>query len=173
MSLRNSQLVNRLLVCLTLGLALTACGEEIGDSCSLSTDCSSSGTRICDTTSPGGYCTVIGCDVGTCPQESVCVRFFPVTESNRTCDPALEDVSENYCTADEVCTIQQVCSPRNSEVRFCMRTCGSDGDCRSEYDCRDQAGSEMYGGEPVPEAGEATGSNTERFCAASPPTRQL
>jgi hypothetical protein len=172
MSFRNSVLVSRLLVCLSLSLALAACGEEIGDSCSLSTDCSSTGTRICDTNSPGGYCTVIGCDVGTCPEEAVCVRFFPVTSSNRVCDPAVEDISENACTADEVCTIQKICSPRNSEVRFCMRTCGGDGDCRSEYECRDQADMEIYGGEPVPEAGEATGSNTKSFCAAGPLTPQ-
>ena len=170
MSFRNSVLVSRLLVCLSLCLGLAACGEEIGDSCNLSTDCSSTGTRICDINSPGGYCTVIGCDVGTCPEEAVCVRFFPVTSSNRTCDPAVEDVSENACTADEVCTIQKICSPRNSEVRFCMRTCGSDGDCRSEYECRDESDMEIYGGEPVPEAGEPTGSNTKRFCAAAAPT---
>ena len=173
MSLRISLLASRhILVCLGLCFALTACGEEIGDSCSLSTDCASNGSRICDTNSPGGYCTVIGCDVGTCPEEAVCVRFFPVTASNRVCDPELEDISENACTADEVCTIQRICSPRNSEVRFCMRTCGNDGDCRSEYECRDDADMEIHGGEPVPEAGEPAGSNTQRFCAARPPSPQ-
>lgn len=169
MSLRNSHLACRILACLCFALSFAACGEEIGDSCSLSTDCSSTGERICDTNSPGGYCTIIGCDVGTCPEEATCVRFYPVTTSNRTCDPAMEDKGEvDDCTADEVCTIQRICSPRNSEVRFCMKTCGGNGDCRDEYECRDEALMIMNGGEAVPEAGEPAGSNLERFCAAKP-----
>jgi hypothetical protein len=99
----------------------------------------------------------------------VCVRFYPVTTSNRSCDPALEDRDGvDDCTADEVCTIQRICSPRNSEVRFCMKTCGSNGDCRDDYECRDEAKRIMNGGEAVPEAGEPAGSNLERFCAAQP-----
>ena len=151
-------------LCLLLG----ACGEEIGDSCNLSTDCSSNGQRICDTNSPGGCCTIIGCDVGTCPGEAVCVRFFPVTTTNRVCDPAAEDRTENFCTSDEVCTFSGTCAPRNSEVRFCMRKCGSDGDCRGEYECRDDELKREHGGESVPEAGEPVGSNTLGFCAAEP-----
>lgn len=170
MSLRNSRLASRILVCLCLALCAAACGEEIGDSCTLSTDCSSTGARICDTNSPGGYCTIIGCDVGTCPEEAVCVRFFPVTSSNRPCNPATEDSEENACTADEVCTIQGICSPRNSELRFCMKTCGGNGDCRDDYECRDEALMQNHGGEAVPEPGEPTGSNPQRFCAAKPLT---
>ena len=154
-----------LFVC--LALSAVACGDQIGDSCSLSTDCASDGTRICDTTSPGGYCTVIGCDVGTCPEDSVCVRFFPATDSNRVCDPATEDRTENNCTGDEVCTFSGSCAPRNAEVRFCMQTCGSNGDCRDQYECRDEELMREHGGEPVPEAGEPSGRNLRRFCAAS------
>lgn len=143
-----------------------SCAEEIGDSCNVSSDCSSDGTRICDTSSSGGYCTIIGCDVGTCPDEAVCVRFFPVTSSNQFCDPATEDQSTNTCTADEVCTFSGTCAPRNSEVRFCMNTCGSNGDCRDNYECRNEELMKEHGGEPVPEAGEATGSKLTRFCAS-------
>ncbi len=155
-----------LLAC--LALSAVACGNEIGDSCAISTDCSTEGYRICDTNSPGGYCTVIGCDVGTCPEESVCVRFFPGTESNRVCDPVTEDRAENNCSADEVCTFGGTCAPRNAEVRFCMKTCEGNGDCRDEYECRNSELMKEHGGEPVPKAGESTGSNLQRFCAASP-----
>ena len=162
---RMSPLVG-LVVCLASFL-VGACGEEIGDSCSLSTDCSSSNDRICDTNSPGGYCTIIGCDVGTCPDEAVCVRFYPVTSTNRPCNPAAEDQTENSCTADEVCTFSETCAPRNSEVRFCMKTCGSNGDCRDAYECRDDELMKLNGGEPVPEPGEVNTSDLKRFCAAA------
>lgn len=58
-------------------LALAAgCSPTIGDSCSVSTDCDINGTRICDLAQPGGYCTVRGCDIGTCPKdEASCVQF--------------------------------------------------------------------------------------------------
>src|SRR5436190_23330379 len=87
-------------------LALAGAGDaEIGDDCSLSSDCSPQGDRICDVSSPGGYCTIIGCDFDTCPGEAVCVRFFSVQDSDRACDPREEDLVEdvNDCTADEMC----------------------------------------------------------------------
>lgn len=57
-----------------LALALlVACGREIGDDCSTSTDCGSG--RICDLSQPGGYCTISPCREETCPEESICVRF--------------------------------------------------------------------------------------------------
>jgi hypothetical protein len=145
-----------------------ACGEQIGDSCTLSSDCSPQGDRICDVNSPGGYCTIIGCDVGTCPEESVCVRFYPVTDSNRSCDPQTEDRTTNDCSADEVCTFSNTCAPRNAEVRYCMLKCGGNGDCREHYECRDETLMREHGGEPVPEPGEPAGSNTTSFCAAEP-----
>lgn len=157
----------RLSFLVSLLLFAPGCGAEIGDECVLSTDCSTTGERICDTSSPGGYCTIIGCDVGTCPDEAVCVRFFPVTSSNQMCDPATEDVTENNCTADEVCTFSNTCAPRNSEVRFCMKTCGGNGDCRDKYECRGEELMRKHGGEPVPEPGEATGSKLTKFCAAA------
>ncbi|HKO50071.1 MAG TPA: hypothetical protein VJV79_20210, partial [Polyangiaceae bacterium] len=41
---------------LTGGLAL-GCTPKIGDDCSVSTNCSTTGDRLCDITQPGGYCT--------------------------------------------------------------------------------------------------------------------
>ena len=153
-----------------LVLASAACGDEIGDECSLSSDCSTQGDRICDISSPGGYCTIAGCDWDTCPEESVCVRFFSVGDSNRVCDPRQEDVGgTNDCTADELCTLSGTCVPRTAETRFCMRTCGSGGDCRGDYECRDERLMQEHGGEPVPPPGEAVADDPQPFCAAAPP----
>ena len=66
-----------------------ACKAEIGDECEVSTDCSATGDRLCDTTQPGGYCTIRNCEPGSCTDEGVCVRFKPD-------DPRL---SINWCMA--------------------------------------------------------------------------
>lgn len=55
--------------------ALVGCAPSLGDSCSNSADCSVNGDRICDIASPGGYCTVRGCDPETCPGSGVCVEW--------------------------------------------------------------------------------------------------
>ncbi len=72
-------------LCLTLLAA--GCSPQIGDSCGSSTDCSINGDRICDFASPGGYCTVQGCDPDTCPGNSLCVewRFNPPRTSESYC----------------------------------------------------------------------------------------
>lgn len=149
-------------------LLTAACGEEIGDSCTVSSDCSPQGDRICDVASPGGYCTVFGCDVDTCPDEAVCVRFFSTVNTNRPCDAATEDRSTDDCTADEVCTLSGACALRNAEVRYCMKTCDGHGDCRDEYECRDLELMRAHGGEPVPVPGQPRGENPPAFCAATP-----
>ncbi len=155
---------------LTALLLASACGEEIGDECSLSADCSPQGDRFCDISSPGGYCTVIGCDFDSCPEEAVCVRFFSVSDSDRTCDPYSEDQSgcEDNCTADELCTLSETCVPRTAEIRYCMKKCESNGDCRDGYECRDEPRMRDHGGEPVQPAGEALGTDLQPFCAAAP-----
>ena len=101
----------RLLVSFALTLAgalplAVGCSPAIGDTCGSSTDCDINGTRICDLAQPGGYCTIAGCDVGTCPSgEASCVQFR-------------SDV------------------PRLTES-FCMYSCTSDSDCRTDegYRC--------------------------------------
>ena len=156
---------------IALGVLLlaSACGSEIGDSCALSSDCSAQGDRICDIASPGGYCTIFGCDFDTCPEESVCVRFFSVQSSNLPCDPAAEDVTEDNCVPDEVCTLGGSCVPRTAEFRYCMKTCGGDGDCRQQYECRNEELMRQNGGEPVPPPGQAVADELTPFCAPAPP----
>lgn len=79
---------------LALSLLLAAasavgCAPAIGDECETALDCSSQGSRQCDRTQPGGYCTIVGCERGTCPEDSVCVKFRP----------SLERIAATYCMA--------------------------------------------------------------------------
>lgn len=55
----------------------SACKPQVGDSCKLSTDCSVTGDRLCDTSLPDGYCTIFNCDPDQCPGDSACVEFHP------------------------------------------------------------------------------------------------
>lgn len=150
----------RLAALLLLLPLAAACGHDIGDACSLASDCASDGTRICDTTSFEGYCTIQGCDFGTCPEGSVCVRFFPVSNLTRAC------AQPSDCTLDEVCSLGK-CAPRASEVRFCMATCGGHGDCRDGYECRNQPRQEAHGGEPVPDP-DGIPPDVAGFCGEAP-----
>src|SRR3954471_3131253 len=66
-----------LLFCLVIvssGWAL-GCTPSIGDKCVLSTDCSTRGDRLCDTSQPDGYCTQFNCAKNGCPDEAACVLF--------------------------------------------------------------------------------------------------
>lgn len=101
---------------LPLVALVVGCTPSIGDKCALSTDCSTLGDRLCDTTQPGGYCTVFGCEPDQCPN-SICVAFDP------TLDPACG-------SADNLV------SPR-FEQTFCMAPCSSNSNCRSQYECID------------------------------------
>lgn len=155
------------------GAALGAgCGKEIGDACVVSSDCSPNGDRQClDPSQNGGYCTIQGCDFGTCPDEAVCVRFFTGGFSNKPCDYLTEDNGSDACSFDELCSLAGTCVPRSSEIRFCMRTCGGDGDCRGDYECRDFDLMVAHGGEPVldPAGGQRLDAKSaQSFCAATP-----
>lgn len=151
-------------------LATAGCGHEIGDSCGINSDCTNDSTdpRVCDAFSPQGYCTIPGCDFDTCPDEAVCIQFFTGSFSNRTCDPATEDVATDMCAIDEACAIDGHCVPRAAEVRYCMRRCDSDGDCRNGYECRDLQLMKDHGGQPVLAPGEVLGADLPKFCAAAP-----
>src|SRR5262249_56634952 len=71
---------------LLLALALvSACGKKIGDACQPPSDCAPDGNRLCELNSPDGYCTIRGCDFGTCPSEAVCVRFYPGLDNAPPC----------------------------------------------------------------------------------------
>lgn len=155
-----------------LGSALllgAGCGSEIGDSCAANLDCdpSNSTDRICDLSSEGGYCTIMGCDHDSCPENSVCIRFYVASFENAPCDPALEDqdATHNDCGSDEVCSLKGQCVPANSEIRYCMATCESADDCRGGYECRNEELMRAHGGEPVPPPGERLGEDLPAFCA--------
>ncbi len=98
------------------------CTPKIGDSCTVSTNCSATGDRLCDITQPGGYCTVFNCEPGTCPEDSQCINF----------GTTLSAVPEG------VCSPSQANSPYQRS--FCMASCGSNGDCRGGYECRSLKG---------------------------------
>jgi hypothetical protein len=132
---------------LPLVLVMLGCQPEIGDACNLHTDCSSSGDRLCDPTMKGGYCTIFNCEPGGCPEEAVCVAYQTVASTEAECrDPA---------------------SGARLVRTFCMRSCSSDGDCRSGYSCIDLSDGNPWGAEVV-----ETGSRTRKICTipASIPT---
>jgi len=156
------------LLFLSMFAMLAACGSEIGDSCLLNSDCDPNQTRTCDLTQPEGYCTVIGCDHDTCPDESVCVSFFVGGFTNRTCDPTTEDLSTDDCTFEEVCSLTEQCVPRSAETRYCMRKCGGSGDCRDGYECRDNDLMISHGGQPVLPPDERPTGDLQAFCALAP-----
>jgi hypothetical protein len=156
-------------VLILLALAAVGCGKEIGDACIVSTDCDPSGTRQCiDENQNDGYCTITGCDYNTCPSEAVCVRFFSGEFENRTCDPTTEGTSSFDCSLDELCDLQGHCVPRSSEIRYCMRKCSTDGDCRDHYECRDFERMIEHGGKPVLAPGTTVDDRAPKFCATKP-----
>ncbi|MCG8417548.1 MAG: hypothetical protein MJE77_06335 [Proteobacteria bacterium] len=153
-------------------VSAVGCGSEIGDSCTVSNDCSNDGDRIClrsgEDGMPGGYCTIRGCDFDTCPDEAVCVRFFAVGESDKSCNPKTEDSTEDACAPEEFCTLAGSCVPRTAEIRYCMRKCGGNGDCRDEYECRDKGLMLAHGGEPVASPDRLPDDDPQPFCAVAP-----
>src|SRR5262249_13731562 len=115
---------------------------HIGDDCSTNVQCNAQGTQECDVSQPGGYCTVEGCDLSSCPDESLCVRFFPVSASNGPC--TFPDVAK-ACAVRDICLAEGICIEPRLERRFCMKSCSSKGDCRDGYDCcsTDVGGAEL------------------------------
>ena len=152
----------RMIVLVALAATTAACGSKIGDSCTAAADCATEGGRQCDTASPGGYCTIAGCDLGTCPEEATCVQFFSVINVDKTCAQPTD------CTIDEICTVGGFCAARDSELRFCMATCSSHGDCRDGYECRELERMGAHGGQPVRRDGQ-TDAQLPGFCAAALP----
>jgi hypothetical protein len=131
----------RALCFVALVALFSACSPEIGDDCATALDCSASGTRLCDMTQRGGYCTLEGCEENTCPDEAVCVQFgrrlegHPVERLART---------------------------------FCMLKCDSNGDCRTDQDyaCFSAKDFGAGGGKEA----VILGSSTQKFCAEKPAT---
>lgn len=98
-----------------LAVAAAGCLPKIGDPCGSSIDCSQRGERLCDTTQPGGYCTIFSCEPDSCPDNAACVAF------NHVIDPACGTTTDGT-------------SPR-FERTFCMAPCNEKADCRDGYDC--------------------------------------
>ena len=154
-----------------LALLAPACGKEIGDTCATNVDCAQDGTRDCDLSQPGGYCTVNGCDEKSCPSEAVCIRIFPYESPGAPCG------NDSECTSTELCLPDLpngYCVPRASERRYCERTCGSNGDCRGGYLCR-EAAIEVEGNLPTQSTygslalvANANTSTVVKFCAPNP-----
>jgi hypothetical protein len=119
------------------------CQPEIGDDCSNASDCSVQEQRTCDTTLPGGYCTVLGCDADTCPDEASCVAFQSVLS-----------------IAPECASFQA--RPR-LQRSLCMKTCKNDSDCRNGYACVDMSRRNPWGATVVDPG--ASG----KVCALAPP----
>lgn len=166
-------LLHRLLPLLLAGSVLAGCGKKIGDECGTNVDCSVAGDRFCDTAPPGGYCTVEGCDVGTCPDDGICVRFYtPVRTAPCTHDP---ENPRGSCAPDERCVCDGTdamgsctssaghCAPENSERRWCMRGCDEPSDCRDGYTCRYTGN---LGAEAVPTLDKPQGQRAQ-FCVSS------
>jgi len=151
------------LVCCVVVAA--GCGQQIGDSCIVASDCAIDGSRVCDNSQKDGYCTIAGCDYDTCPGESECVRFFAGGFTNKPCG------SNTDCSLDELCSLNDVCVPRSAETRFCMKKCGSTSDCRDGYECRDYDLMVSHGGEPVLAPGDTLdAADAQNFCASAPVT---
>lgn len=99
-----------------MGLFELGCQPKIGDGCNLSNDCSIRGDRVCDTSQPGGYCTILGCLGNACPAGSTCVAIDPEVPG---------------------CAYDDRRSPSRSTRSLCMAVCNLDADCRFGYRCQD------------------------------------
>ncbi len=154
---------------------IAGCGSRIGDSCTTNVDCSPFGDRFCDTSAMNGYCTQEGCDneALACPSEAVCIRFFTsLADEQCTYDGRLDQADcphvDDYCVCDQ--TVDGVCmgsvghcAPASTERRWCQRSCSSNGDCRSGYECRATG---TFGAEPLPTFDQPNGTPA-KFCAPS------
>ncbi len=125
------------------------CTPHIGDDCTVSTNCSASGDRLCDITEPGGYCTIFNCEPDSCPDNAICVNF----------GTQLSSVGQ--------CAVSQGNSPYQRS--FCMAACGSDGDCRAGYSCLDLSGKPNPDGSPSNTIGAVAADYTRssKVCTAT------
>ena len=147
----------------TLGVALgmilgvlssSGCSRTIGDACINNVECSALGDRYCDVASPAGYCTVEGCDQQSCPDSSVCIRFFSLQKGRSSCYAKKQVRTDcassgdcckpgdlGCCRLGERCLCEEpgcgsgYCASEASERRYCMKPCSGDSDCRTGYQC--------------------------------------
>lgn len=124
-------------------LFLAGCGSKIGDSCIQSTDCATNGSRVCDTSQPNGYCTVLGCVGDSCPNDAACILFQPSVPG---------------------CSYNDYQAPARTGRVFCLATCKSDSDCRQSdgYVCADPRTMPWF-------AVNLDDDQAERVCIIAPP----
>ncbi|HEY1695402.1 MAG TPA: hypothetical protein VGL81_28850 [Polyangiaceae bacterium] len=115
--------MNRFELAVSLGLlgllgAVTGCKAHIGSPCVLNTDCSTTGTLVCDNSQPYGYCTYFNCVPDTCQNEAACVAFAPAIPG---------------------CAYNDYNSPQRTARTMCLEQCHKDSDCREDegYVCAD------------------------------------
>jgi hypothetical protein len=96
-------------------LFLAGCTPKIGDKCVLSTDCATAGDRLCDTSQPGGYCTIFNCTGDHCPDTAACVMFEGAVPGCAYTDRGVPRTGRSFCVAQ----------------------CKSNADCRDGYICAD------------------------------------
>lgn len=82
------------------------CSPQVGDECLTSQECDPG--AICDTSAPGGYCTVTPCQANECPEESVCVEF----ESKET-------FCMLRCSSNGDCRDGYTCRSDRGPTKFC------------------------------------------------------
>jgi hypothetical protein len=128
-----ARVVLMLVIVATAATVVSGCARKIGDECTTAADCNPNGTRACDSSQPGGYCTVQGCDQTSCPDEAACIRYFPAQYLTKPCDPTM---IPDGCAADELCLPEGLCAALSQELRYCAKTCSSGDDCRGGYECR-------------------------------------
>lgn len=74
---------------------------------------------MCDSSQPGGYCTIFGCGPNGCPDNAACVEFRPQVPG---------------------CPYDDYRSPSRTGRTFCLATCSGNADCRAGYECADPTG---------------------------------
>lgn len=87
-------------------MLLGGCVPGIGDGCKQDADCPSE--AICDSTAPGGYCTIPDCRPGDCPDRSICVEFDRDTS-----------YCMKYCEGDSECRDGYTCRDGEKSRSYC------------------------------------------------------
>lgn len=94
--------------CLLFATTISAAGcvPAIGDECTTNNDCPTQ--AICDSTAPGGYCTIPDCTRGACPGKAICVEY---DDANTFC--------MKPCEGDGDCRDAYTCRNESYSRPFC------------------------------------------------------
>ena len=131
-----SALVRLALLFVVAATAGAGCRREIGDECTTAVDCNPNGSRSCDATQPGGYCTIQGLRRDVLPGRGGLHALFPGAVPDRARATPAPGVADTGCMADEICLDEGLCARQSTELRYCVKSCASGDDCRAGYECR-------------------------------------